>query len=35
MLNLVIGVPEMIIISLFSGMAVTILIVVVKKVTHK
>ena len=34
-LNMVIGIPEMIIISLFSGMAITILVVVFKKVTHK
>lgn len=35
LLNMVIGVPEMIVISLFSCMAITILIVVIKKVTHK
>jgi hypothetical protein len=32
---MVIGVPELIIVSLFSCMAITILIVIVKKVTHK
>lgn len=34
-LNMVIGIPELIIISLFSGMAITVLIVIIKKVTHK
>lgn len=35
LLNMAIGIPEMIIILLFSSMAITILIVVIKKVTHK
>lgn len=34
-LNMALGVPELIIVSLFSCMAITILIVIVKKVTHK